>query len=294
MDAVRRLLPLVALAAALLLPATAAASQVIARNATRISLKVDAKGRALVTYRAGGTTHRVLAWGAVDARKPSRTRPQVKFRVDNSGGWKTTHTQLWKHFPNVCRPYDGPKLDWLVTACTAPDGSYWALQTWQKALANYGGTTGPWELHLSHWRGPLPVLEVTLDWSYRRFDHLFGRLSYRGTPVYGFRATKGGNPLDTYGRNVYVDTFDSAYGPGWRRENSFLTHTGTGTFCYGFFAHGKHPAGAGKKYRATAIGPGVTPLVTWHGTDPGAYDPALDRVANEAIKALGDPGCKPN
>jgi len=41
-------------------------------------------------------------------------------------------------------------------------------------------------------------------------------------------------PLDSYGRNVFVDTFGSAYGPGWKRENSFLTHGPGGAFCYGF------------------------------------------------------------
>ena len=30
----------------------------------------------------------------------------------------------------------------------------------------------------------------------------------------------------------------SAYGSGWRRENSFLSHHGTGAFCYGFYPHG--------------------------------------------------------
>ena len=33
-------------------------------------------------------------------------------------------------------------------------------------------------------------------------------------PVFGFRSTPAGVPLDTFGRNIYVDTFDSAYGAG--------------------------------------------------------------------------------
>ena len=41
-------------------------------------------------------------------------------------------------FRNACRPYTGPTIPWLVVACTAPDGSYWALQSWQRALPDLG------------------------------------------------------------------------------------------------------------------------------------------------------------
>ena len=59
---------------------------------------------------------------------------------------------------------------------------------------------------------------MKLDWVQRRYDHLYGKLTYRGKPVHGFRSTHRGNPLDTYGRNIYLDTFNSSYGSGWRRE----------------------------------------------------------------------------
>ncbi len=117
-----------------------------------------------------------------------------------------------------------------MTACTAPDGSYWAVQSWQRMLPNYGLAASPaqavWELRLSHWSGPLPELTVNLNWAYKKFHHIFGEFTYLGKPVYGFKSTPQGNPLDTFGRNLYVDTFDSAYGPGWKRENSFLMHKG--------------------------------------------------------------------
>ena len=54
-----------------------------------------------------------------------------------------------------------------------------------------------------------------------------------------------GHPLDAFGRNIFVDTLDSAYGPGWKRENSFLTHKPTGAFCYGFYPRAGRPAGNG-------------------------------------------------
>ena len=166
-------------------------------------------------------------------------------------------------------------------------------------LPNYGLAATPkqavWELRLSHWSGELPQLTVNPNWAYRKFDHLFGSFTYNGAPVHGFRSTSGGNPLDTFGRNLYVDTFNSAYGAGWKRENSFLMHEGSGTFCYGFYPHGNRPSGHGERYRATIIGPGVTPDVMWQGTSLGTYDAALDRQLADAQRALygSDRLCRP-
>jgi hypothetical protein len=276
---------------------TADASQLIDRNATSISLRVDRKGEALITYRAGGKLRHVLAWGAVNAIAPTPDRAQVAFKLDYAGGWGKYRRDYWQTFANVCRPYTGPALAWSVAACTAPDGSHWALQAWQRELPNFGVAPTPtqavWELRLSHWTGALPVLDVQVNWAYRRFDHLFGTFTYNGARVYGFRSTSGGNPLDGFGRNIYLDTFDSAYGAGWRRENSFLTHRSTGAFCYGFYPHGPHPAGNGQRYRATVEGPGVAPDVLWEGSAPGAFDAGAQVAADEQILGLGDSLCKP-
>jgi len=278
--------------------APAHASELIARNASDIGFAVNADGQALITYRAGGELKKVLAWGAVNAIAPTRARPQVSFKLDYAAGWGTYKRDVSKGFVNVCEPYDGPDLHWLVTACKAPDGSYWALQSWQRALPNYGVRPGAkqddWELRLSHWRGDLPTLEVFINWAYRRYHHIFGRFMYLGQPVHGFRATPTGVPLDTFGRNLYVDTFNSAYGRGWKRENSFLMHRGSGAFCYGFYRHGARPVGRGDKYRATIIGPGVTPDIYWGGMPPTEYDRTFDLVANERIRTLGSSLCRPN
>jgi hypothetical protein len=215
---------------------------------------------------------------------------------------------------DTCRPYDGPELPWFIAGCKAADGTYWALQGWQRALPNLG--LDPWkpeqavvELHLSHWAGDLPVLQAWTDWVYsRRYHHLFGTFMYKGTPVYGFASTRTGVPLDNWGRNVYLDTFDSVYGAGWKRENSFLAHTGNGVFCYGFYEHdpyagypgGRRPKGHGKRYRITAMGPGVTPLVMWQGDDPGDYDAndaakvQREQEMNSSQRALGDDRCNIN
>lgn len=290
---------LVCAVGALAVAPAGSASQLIDRNANHVSMRVNAKGEALITYKVGTKLKRVLAWGAVNAVPPNRSRAQVKFHIDYSGGYaeyKNAHYYLI--FNGKCLPYDGPRLSWEVTACKAPDGSYWAVQAWQRALPDYGlapsAAQSVWELRLSHWTGALPVLDITLDWSYHKYDQLFGTYTYGGVPVYGFKSTSAGEPLDTYGRNIYVDTFNSAYGTGWKRDNSFLTHQPKGSFCYGFYPHGSHPAGNGTQYRATAEGPGVAPDVTWTGTAPGPYDKDADATANQALAALADPHCRPN
>ena len=280
------------------LASNASASQLVDRNATAIKLAVNTKGEALITYKAHGAQKHVLAWGAENAIAPTRSRPQLAFKLDYAGGWGKYHTNYWKTFKNSCGAYDGPKLAWFVTGCTASDGSYWALQAWQRMLPNYGvaakAQQSVWELRLSHWTGDLPVLTIDTDWAWHQWDHLFGTFTYNGQPVFGYKATPGGNPLDTFGRNIYVDTYDSAYGTGWRRENSFLTHTGTGVICYSVNPHRSHPSGKGAQYRATVEGPGVTPDVMWQGTSPGAYDKSADVVANDAITQLGDKQCRAN
>jgi hypothetical protein len=226
----------------------------------------------------------VLVWGAVNAIHPSEDRTQVAFRVDYSGGWRSFGRTLWKGFANACKPVS-VDLAWLVAACRTPDGSYWALQNWQRGLRNYGmpstGTRDDWELRLSHWSGHVPKLDVGLGWAYGRFHSLFGRYTWRGRGIHGFSSTPAGVPLDSFGRNLYLDTFNSAYGSGWRRENGFLSHVGTGGFCYGLYPHGSRPSGMGERYRLTVSGPGVLPDAAWEGAPPRAYDRSFDVAADE-------------
>jgi hypothetical protein len=289
---------LAAAIAAIVAPGAASASELIDRNATGVSLRVAPNGQALLSYQARGKRWNVLAWGAVNALPPTTGRAQVKFRLDYSGGYGTYKRDVWKTFPNVCRAYDGPALKWFVTGCKAADGSYWAVQSWQRMLPNYGlapsAAQAARELRLSHWRGPIAQLNVNLNWAYRKYQHIFGSFTYLGKGVYGFRSTPGGVPLDTFGRNLYVDTLDSAYGPGWKRENSFLMHKGTGVFCYGFYEHGGRPVGAGTRYRATIIGPGVTPDVYWEEQALEAYDEAFDLRMHAFQKQffVGDSLCR--
>ena len=287
----------VALAAAVS-ASPAPAAQLIARNASDVKVAANAKGEALVTFRSGGKRRRLLAWGALNAVAPTSGQKQVAFRIDYAGGYGKYHRAIWRSFPNTCGRYTGPPLPWFVTACTATDGSHWALQSFQRMLRNYGlpssGLRSAWELHLAHWTGDLPVLEVNLNWAYRRVDQLYGRFSYQGQPVYGFLSTRYGAPLDAFGRLLFLDTYNSGYGAGWHRDNSFLFHRPTGTFCYGLYSRRPGHSPMGRRYRATANGPGVTPIVAWVGDSPGPYNRELDLVANQEIRQLGDPKCPAN
>ena len=314
---VRAALALAALAA-LVSPAAAQASEPFPDfNVRHPTLKVDANGRALVEYTTQrGVRRHVFVWGATNAvTPPTQTSRQVRFAYDFGGGWRIARKPLWKSVRNTCRRYDGPPLAHLVAACRARDGSYWALQSWQRRLPLLGFDAwlpiqSAWELHVSHWSTVLPALEAHVNWTYGQAHvGVFGRLSYLGHPVHGFSTSSEGSPRDRYARNVYIDTFNSAYGPGWRRESGILTHRPTGTFCHSFVpgqrpfagypSQAPRPSGRGARYRMTVMGPGVTPVVTWESAGLSAYDHSsaehrtTEQRANEAFDRImaGDRIC---
>jgi hypothetical protein len=299
---------LVVVAAAFVLAPAAAASQPLGDlNLANVSLGVNANGKALVTYTTeNGKRHEVLVWGAVNARPPSRDVPQVAFRFDYSGGLHSLGHRAAKTFRNQCSPYDGPALAFLVTACKAPDGSYWAIQAWQRLLPMRGFAPwlpqqGAYEFHVSHWSGPIADLQVSQNWTYGgEWQGIFGRLTYAGNPVHGFR-TPSATRRDPYARFVYIDAHDSVYGTGWRHDTAVTVHVGNGAFCYSFVPQAP-PAGypdsklrgpaVGDRHRVTVMGPGVTPDVQWVGPSLGAYDPVRDRELNALFDKLVGPGDK--
>jgi hypothetical protein len=295
-----------ALAALALAPSAIASAGFSDTGVTNATLAVNRAGEALVSYtRADGRQRHVLVWGAVNALAPSADVPQVRFRFDYAGGWGRHHNgSYWKTFKNVCRPYDGPGLADFVAGCKAPDGSYWALQSWQRNLPHRG--VDPWtpeqaaaSLQVSHWTGDLAKVELYVDWP-KTFNYeteqIFGRLTYAGQPVHGFRTTNGGAPIDGYGRGLYIDTLDSAYGPGWKRETSIVFRNPTGSFCYSFYptndvslpGHPSRPAGNGSRYRITVMGPGVTPDVVAEADGIGNYDGGKDAELEQERLALYD------
>ncbi len=276
----RSLLALAGLLSAILVaaPPATGSEPLTDANVKLGSLQVNGKGEALITYtRSDGRPRRVLVWGAVNALPPSAEVPQVRFRWDYAGGWgKYRQGKYWTRFKNRCRPYDGPPLPMLVAACKAPNGSYWTIQAWQRRLPLLGfdpwlAHHTNWELHVAHWSGALPVLEAYPNWTYDgRWQGVFGRYSYLGAPVYGLSSNAKGVPKDKYGRNLYIDTLNSAYGSGWKRESGILTHKGTGTFCHSFVPQRPFPGyptqdirppAPGERHRITVGGPGVTPVM---------------------------------
>ena len=296
----------VALAALLLGAASPAraSEQFGDRDVSFLSLQANGRGEALVAYRTtGGATRHVYVWGAVNATPPDPDGRQVRFTYDYSGGLKKDGRQTWRSFRNACRPYDGPKLVWLVAACTAPDGSYWALQRWQRLLPMRGVEPflpgqAAYELHVSHWSGPLPVLEVSQNWTYGgRWQGLFGRLTYLGHPVFGFR-TPSPRRRDPFARFFYFDTLDSAFGAGWKHDTGIVAHSRNGAFCYSFVpqmtppgypVREVRPAGTGRRHRVTVMGPGVTPVLQWEGPALGNYEPRQDAIFNAAFDRLVGP-----
>lgn len=295
---------LCALALALAAASAARGSQLVGRDVSgvRMSVRGDV---ALLTYTAHGRRRHVLASGAVNARLPDRSRADVRFSLDYTGGWATARKQLWRTFRGSCGKYDGPPLAWLVTACKAPDGSYWALQSWQRVqpmrgVAPFRPDQMAWELHLSHWSGALATLQISPNWTYGgSWQGLFGRLVYRGQPIYGF---SGGKPGNSYSRYFYIDTFNSLWGAGWKRAAAKSTHNPNGGFCFSFVPdrppagypnRAIRPPGNGERHRVTVMGPGVTPDVEWEGSGLGRYDRRLDAIFNARFDEIlsRDPIC---
>lgn len=302
---------LAALTAAICIPAAATASAIFGDlNVTGISLKVNTKGMALVTYKTeAGAIRHVLVWGAASAvPNPTAAPQQQKFQMDYSGGWKSQkNAKFWSTFKNACTKYDGPALPFLVTACKAPDGSYWALQAWQRNLPMRG--FDPWtakqkgvELHVSHWSGPLPELEIYQAYTYGNANQgFFGRLMYDGDPVYGTRSPSA-TVADPWARNIYIDVFNSDYGPGWKHDTAINTHPGNGAFCYTFTPQAPpkgYPSdkpngnGLGERYRISVMGPGVTPIIQWEGAKLGPRSQAAQSAAQDRFDAIlgGDSHC---
>jgi hypothetical protein len=296
----------------------ASAAQLVDRNAVGVKIAANAKGEALLTYTKAGKVKHILVWGAENARVPVKGGQQVKFSLDYAGGYGKYHTTYWKTFKNACGQYDGPALPNVVTACRSSDGSYWAVQSWPQPLPNLG--YAPWTpelsanwLEVSHWTGDLAKLEIQTGWVYGgRFQQVFGRLTYEGSGVYGFGTTRFGAPTDGFGTLIYLDTYNSLYGQGWKRENSFVPHNPTGVFCYGFYTFDptkggyKHPPGqtarrgpgTGEKYRLTASGPGVTPNIAvtidgLHAFDKNnVADVDYNRQQAAVLQSWGDQQCR--
>jgi hypothetical protein len=196
----------------------AGASVEVAVDARAASLHVDAAGNAEVRWTAADGAQRSL----VVSRGGS-------LRYGGLSG------------PDVSHAAAGVSIPWAVVVRQTADGSYYALQAWQRL------DSGPVELRFSRWQGEptrLTLQTVCCKWGH---ENVVGTASFHGRPIYGFKATRQGNPLDPYGRNVYLD---SLRGGRWQRMMGILTHRPTGSFSLWI-----RPEWAGGEYRGTIPGP---------------------------------------
>ena len=104
----------------------------------------------MVSYYQRGRMWHVFVSGAVNARSPEPAVPQVHSRRTTRAA--AANGALQEHLPAVRRP----AARVVLAGCKASDGSYWALQMWQRMLPNLGyvpWTHGQkvWEVHVSHW-----------------------------------------------------------------------------------------------------------------------------------------------
>jgi hypothetical protein len=318
-----------ALTAGLAFAPAAFSSVLIARSATDVHIRVvrDHQAlKALVFYKRGGQENIVLAWGALNARAHPKCgklhgpicgprQVQMKhLRLHRSGHLAKRILAL----PDLCKNYDGPVLKYWVTGCKAPDNSYWGAQSWARlgAVCTLAGK-GPEELRLSHWSGPVAKLHLFLDWytphphvtNPIRYDHIFGWYSYKGKPVYGLNWSGIGVPTDGYGRVIYIQSRNTmchgkspspsgigGTGGVWDHDEDGMSLPINGQTCHTYGPMGtKHYLSTGDMYRATAMGPGVTPDVSWGPMlMPTVFDPVyeMQMQALQRKLAKGSKFCK--
>jgi hypothetical protein len=267
----------------------AVASEMVDTMTKYEKLSVDKNGTAQVIYKKKGKTFKVLYWGGHNT--------SLRFKYDRSNGWKSKKHNWKKPMKSVCGKYTGPAIPYAISTCTMPDGSHWALQKWERTIANYGGQykKKKFETRISHWTGDAAKFEVWDNWSWSgRYTHIFGTLTYLGKPVYAKKFRDDGYVLDGIGRNLTIDAYDSDYGSGWRRVNAILTHRPSGQFCFGFspkfLADGDQRRGKSSvdRYRLAVAGPFVSPDIEYEfsAKSLSSYTPEEDELYNNMIRQL--------
>jgi hypothetical protein len=208
-----------AAAAVLVVCVPARASVMVALDTQGASLRVDAAGNAEVSWTAPDGSHRTLT-------------------IDRDGAMRYGGAGVGA---DVSHPASAVEIPWAIVVRQAPDGSYYALQAWQRLVGH------PVELRFSRWQGD--PTKLTLDAACCKWggENIKGYATFHGKPIFGYHATPKGAPLDPYGRNVYLDTFRDGK---WERMMGILTHSPNG-----FYSLWIRPVWAGTLYRGTISGP---------------------------------------
>ena len=189
------------------------------------------------------TAGRSACWrGARSMRTRRSVAPrQVEFKLDYSGGYGKHRTPYWKRFGWVCHPYDGPPLAWC-RRLQGPRRLLLGAPGMAAQLPNYGvppsgrtqparscgSPTGPASSPKLEGLQPTGSTNGPLPGGLRHATATRAYTASAGSAPPRVRAT----PTDKYGRLLYLDTYNSGYGAGWMRKNSFVSHGPPGMFCY--------------------------------------------------------------
>lgn len=159
----------------------AGASIWVATSAERPSLRVDARGYAQVTWRAGGVRRTLLV--------PPSGRVLPGRRLST---------------PDVSRPATRDVVPMARVVRRTPDGYFWALQEWAPQPGK------PEELRLSRWKDAATKLTLAVS-----DNRLVGRATFAGRPVTGFTTSPAGKRIRI---SIYLDCFGCpGAGSGWKR-----------------------------------------------------------------------------
>jgi hypothetical protein len=195
-------------------PIGAARGSIWIVDGARPALRVDAKRTAEVSWRSGGGRQTVIV--------------PVRGQLTHGGSLAGA---------DVSRPASVAGLTLALAVRRTPDGTLWALQSWQVEPG------APPEVHLARWRGSPTKLELAAA-----RDRVTGSASFQGRPVAGRTFTLEGKRPRIY---VYLDCFGcpAAHGAGWGRM------LGVAPRADGSFAVRLRPEWTGTRYRATVAGP---------------------------------------
>ena len=263
-----------------------------------LSLQVNDRGEALVTYRTtAGTIRHVYVWGAINANAPDPEhaagavqlrllRRPAALRTPDLAHVRGPLPPLRRAEARLARGrLQGARrllLGAAALAAAAADARHPPVPAGAGAPTSSTSRTG---------RGRCPCSRC------RRTGRTAagGRGCSAGSPTSASPPTASGRrrreQRDAYARFFYVDTFDSAFGPGWRHDAGKVAHSRNGAFCYSFVpqwtpagypVHVLRPPGNGKRHRVTVMGPGVTPVIQWEGAALGATTRSRTRFQRAA------------
>lgn len=184
-----------------------------------------------VATTAGAPKLRVDATGVAEVSWTAGGARQ-SFLVPRSGLGR--HGMLGGHDVSKATSFSLPMA---VVVRETPDHTLWALQ--QIAIAGR-----PTSLNLARWHGAPTKLTLVDDGT-----HLTGTTTFHGRPVTGYSSTLAGTRTRDY---VFLECFGC---PGAR--SSWTLMLGVAPKADGSFSVALRPNWAGRRYRATVLGPNV-------------------------------------